>query len=214
MIVADGFYSVYATKGGGMPGAMREQVFSFLGEASPTPTRLVITGHSLGAALANLFTLDAVASLPTVKTVSTTIASPRTGKAAFEKAYDQTYGLKNSTFRIANHYDFVPSLPPNTVLGYEHVGQRFLVAFYEKGAWIPHVLARHSLLNYQDVINHALQLTPQMWAGEFPDHVASSHATMKSVDPDLSAPDTEWASRLQSMADEFEIDPDRKSRAA
>ena len=196
--VSLGFYSVYTDTGAGVATPMQGQVFEFLDKAQPAPTKVIITGHSLGAAVANLFMLDYSASRPSVHTVSVTLASPRTGKSAFRKVYDQTYGLTPRTFRIANQFDWVPSLPPNTILGYEHVGQRFLVAFYLEHGLDTDILSRHSLLNYQTVLVNAMTQPNQIWAPHtFRDAVTEwwyPFRTMKSVYPDLSSETPEWAS--------------------
>ena len=192
--VANGFYAVYTQKGDNMTGSMRDQVFGFLAQVRPAPRKVIVTGHSLGAAVANLFMLDMAASLPGVETVSTTFAAPRTGLESFRKAYEQTFKLTDRTFRVANYYDWVPSLPPHLLLGYDHVGQRFLVAFYLESPYYFAPVSCHSLLNYQTVLDHALAHHPQVWACTFKD-AAQTYVfhKMYSVVPDVSAPDAEWA---------------------
>lgn len=180
--VASGFDSIYRDMGDGMTQPMQEQVFELLDQQNPSPKVVLICGHSLGSSLANLFALDAAVSRPQWTVVSTTYASPRTGKAVWKKTYNNQYKLLETTFRIANHWDIVPYLPPHTVLDYDHVGQQFLVAFYVKDAIIPHYLSRHSMLNYQTVLRNAVHETPQVWIGEFPD-AKNLHWTMRSTEP-------------------------------
>ena len=206
--VSSGFYSVYTGKGGGMTQSMREQVFTYLAGANPAPRKILITGHSLGAAVANLFALDVAASLPGVDVVNTTIAAPRTGKDNWKSAYNDHYKLLDRTYRIANHYDWVPSLPPHSILGFDHVGQRFLVAFYLYSKYYPAPLSWHSLLNYQTVLQHALPRSPQVWVGSFKDHAKTYlFDTMYSVKPDTSAPDAEWETAIREVHDRF-VKPD------
>ena len=200
--VSSGFYSVYTGQGGGMTQSMREQVFGFLQKASPAPKKVLIAGHSLGAAVANLFALDMAASWPHVEVVNTTIASPRVGKSAWQSVYNDHYQLLGRTFRIANHYDWVPSLPPHTLFDFDHVGQRFLVAFYLETPFYPAPLSWHSLLNYQTVLQHALPASPQVWKGHFKDH-ASAYIfhTIYSVVPNTSVADAEWEGELRKVHD-------------
>lgn len=205
--VAVGFYDVYDRKAPGMAMSMREQVFAFLDKA--TPKSVIVTGHSLGAALANLFTLDYAASRGHVALTSTTFASPRSGTAAWAKAYDQTYALKDRTFRVANWFDWVPTLPPNTILGYEHVGQPFLVAFWLEHSLETDILSRHSLLNYQTTLLNALPLEPQAWKGTFRDAVHEKwfpFHTMRSVWPPVGKAPPEWASLWRRLTLEHALD--------
>jgi len=83
--------------------------------------KLFITGHSLGGGLAILFaakyTICSNTKRPEALQGVYTFAGPRVGDRAFATAYNNA--LKEKTFRIVNHRDFVPTLPP---FGYRHVG--------------------------------------------------------------------------------------------
>ncbi|MAX81613.1 MAG: hypothetical protein CL843_15740 [Crocinitomicaceae bacterium] len=70
---------------------------------------LIITGHSLGGAIAQLSALYLRMLEPTVYT----FGAPRVGDPEFVKAYNNS--IKHS-FRVVNGYDWVPSLPPKLVL--------------------------------------------------------------------------------------------------
>lgn len=77
----------------------------------PADRRVLITGHSLGAALATLM----ASWVPSAHLY--TYGSPRVGTAAFKRA------LKNPTnMRYVNCCDVVCRVPPATPLGYVHVG--------------------------------------------------------------------------------------------
>jgi Lipase (class 3) len=78
---------------------------------------LVITGHSLGGALATLLALDVAANTALGTNLSAwTFASPRTGDPSFADTYNQ---VVPNTVRIANRMDLVPKLPLPPL--YQHV---------------------------------------------------------------------------------------------
>ncbi len=94
------------------------------GTARPTyqTKPLLITGHSLGGALASLAAFG-LSNFP-VRAVYT-FASPRVGNGAFRDAYSGlgsgVLGLGQKTFQVACAGDLVP-LVPGVLDGYRHVG--------------------------------------------------------------------------------------------
>jgi predicted lipase len=88
-------------------------------EARP-PRPMVVTGHSLGAALATLFVMENDSKRRFDITTSCTFASPRVGNLEFARAFDL---LPIDSWRIVNTLDIVPKLPPHipVVLEYDHV---------------------------------------------------------------------------------------------
>lgn len=193
--VAGGFYGIYNSKGGDMIQSMREQLFALLTQYSPK--QIYITGHSLGAALSQLFTLDLAISKPTAAPVlNINFASPMVGTSNWKTAYDANVPAANS-IRCYNYWDYVPSLPPSEFIGYTSVGGGFRTAFYVKGEWFVHELSRHSIVNLQTVLTHALPLTPQEWTGTFPDFVDPSR-TMQSNDPPSTAK-VAWADKVREL---------------
>ncbi len=79
--------------------------------ALPAATRILLTGHSLGAALATLM----ASWIPSAHLY--TYGSPRVGDAAFAQS------LKNPlSLRFVNCCDLATRVPPSTVLGYVHTG--------------------------------------------------------------------------------------------
>ncbi|MEL7011321.1 MAG: lipase family protein [Cyanobacteria bacterium J06588_4] len=68
-------------------------------------TKIFITGHSLGGALATMAMLQ-ITTQTDLKPVMYTFASPRTGNSIFAKHF---YDLE--CFRVANSEDIVPTLP-------------------------------------------------------------------------------------------------------
>jgi hypothetical protein len=87
----------------------------------PRPPRpMVVTGHSLGSALATLFVMENASKKKFDITTSCTFASPRVGTLEFARAFDL---LPINSWRIVNTLDVVPKLPPHipVVLEYDHV---------------------------------------------------------------------------------------------
>ena len=159
--VASGFWGIYHTSVSGTQ-SMQEQLFGLLdkynGSAHPIH-RLLVTGHSLGAALCELFTLDlALSHYRDIAYSNYNYAGPQVGNAAFAQLYDsqpREQDPATRTLRIQNTYDVVPCSPPTTFFDYQHVGDAYLVAFYNKDAgWLdPYAkLYDHQALNYQAVL--------------------------------------------------------------
>jgi hypothetical protein len=88
--------------------------------------QLVVTGHSPGAALAELAAPDIDTNVPPkLEPKLTTFGGPRAGLHDFVVAFNTTI---DSCFRVVNRFDIVPHLPlPFTGLPYEHVGVQIAV---------------------------------------------------------------------------------------
>jgi triacylglycerol lipase len=84
-------------------------------ERLPPKTRLTVTGHSLGGALATLHAFVSASLYHEVQLV--TFASPRVGDETFIQCF---HNMCINNTRIYNHPDIVPKVPPE-VIGYEHV---------------------------------------------------------------------------------------------
>lgn len=194
--VASGFYGIYNDLGGSMTQSMRQQLFALIDKYQPR--QLYVTGHSLGAAVSQLFSLDLAISQPT-DSLNINFASPMVGTDSWKTAYESEIAASNS-IRVYNYWDYVSSLPPNK-FGYRTAGNGFLTAFYVKGEWFPHELSRHSIVNLTTVLSHALPLTPQQWTGTFPDYVEPSRA-MESTVPPTTAP-VRWVEKMREHM-EFE----------
>ena len=167
--VASGFYGIYDSVGASMTQSMRQQLFALLDTYQPT--QLYVTGHSLGAALSQLFSLDLAISQPTTS-ANINFSSPMVGTGSWQTAYAATIAAADS-IRVYNYWDYVPSLPPDE-FGYGTVGEGFVTSFYVQGEWFPHELSRHSIVNLTTVLGNALPLDPQQWVGQFPDYVDTS----------------------------------------
>jgi len=109
--VHEGFQKIY--------GAIRDSALDAAKSAFDPGDQTLITGHSLGAALAILFA-DEVVDL-TQNLQVCTFAGPRTGLADFAASHNRRVP---NTVRIVNRWDIVPKVPipvPPLCL-YEHVG--------------------------------------------------------------------------------------------
>jgi triacylglycerol lipase len=109
--VHQGFQAVYQV--------VRESMLAEIHSADPKFTRLIVTGHSLGAALSELAAPDllhngGLAVVPEVQN----FAGPRCGHHDFASSFDAQIG---TCFRVVNAWDIVPHLPPPLAL-FEHVG--------------------------------------------------------------------------------------------
>jgi hypothetical protein len=180
-----------------MTQSMQQQLFTLLSKLS-LPTRIYVTGHSLGAALSQLFTLDLAVSAPAIWTANLNFSSPKVGLGDWQTAYESQPAQQDpakKTVRVYNYWDYVPSAPPYIwpILEYFHVGRGFRTSFYVKDAWLPYESSRHSLANLQVVLQHAVWLTPQVWIGTFQDRTDSSLTIVSTAPP--AGQDVEWSKR-------------------
>jgi len=101
------------------------QLQQLLKDYRRTGDQLILTGHSLGGALAML-TAARFASESRSDEVDAiyTFGQPRAGDRDFARRFDRDFGER--AYRFVNHFDLVTRLPPR-MLGYGHAGQlRFL----------------------------------------------------------------------------------------
>ncbi|PNH05267.1 Lipase [Tetrabaena socialis] len=87
------------------------------------PWRVLVTGHSLGGALATLAAYDLAKRKRTPASAQQAISlysygAPRVGNEPFVEEFDQ---LVRNTWRVTNAHDIVPSVPH--LMGYRHVGR-------------------------------------------------------------------------------------------
>ncbi|KAF5379446.1 hypothetical protein D9615_006564 [Tricholomella constricta] len=86
--------------------------------ASKGVNKVLVTGHSLGAAMALMDALMLKQNLdPSVEIKATLFGLPRAGNAAWADFVDATLG--DTMTRVSNQNDPVPTLPPR-FLGYQH----------------------------------------------------------------------------------------------
>jgi hypothetical protein len=95
---------------------LQQDFIAELASLLPAGANVIVTGHSLGAALSTLLSLDlAVHSKANV--ASYTLASPRVGDLSFGNLFNH---VVQNAYRIANRMDIVPKTPPPPL--YFHVG--------------------------------------------------------------------------------------------
>jgi triacylglycerol lipase len=123
----------------------RESIVANLPPALSGCTQILITGHSLGAAVAVLAAPDVFRGMPpnTIEPRLITFAGPRVGLPDFVTAFNTDI---ESCFRVVNFLDIVPLVPPPP---YVHVGAQIDVD--SRGAL--DVVTRHSLTAYLAGLN-------------------------------------------------------------
>ncbi|MBO0879117.1 MAG: lipase family protein [Mycobacterium sp.] len=120
---------------------VRESIATNLATATAGCDQILVTGHSLGAALAVLAAPDIFRNMPpnTIEPKLITFAGPRVGLSDFVDVFNADI---ESCFRVVNFLDIVPLVPPAP---YVHVGAE--IAINSGGAvdlgW------RHSMIAYQ-----------------------------------------------------------------
>jgi hypothetical protein len=102
--VHDGFYKAYQT----VEDAVRSAVSNLTARHPSFP--VVVTGHSLGAALSTLCGADLAELFPQTEIIVWNFGDPRVGNQAWRDYY---VGFKNirTTYRVINQHDIVPAMP-------------------------------------------------------------------------------------------------------
>jgi triacylglycerol lipase len=104
--------------------------------------RIVVTGHSLGAAPCTLYVVENASKKLIVDPTVCTFASPRVGNATFANAYN---ALGLTSWRIVNAPNLVPNIPPD-IFGYVRVDKEYL--FSSAGKVRSTLACAHSLKTY------------------------------------------------------------------
>jgi triacylglycerol lipase len=117
----------------------------------------VVTGHSLGSALATLFVLENSVKGKFDITLISTLASPKVGNLEFKHVFA---ALTLTSWRIVNVRDVVPKVPPTIpfILDYEHVD----VAYpFDSWAFAKRNLGcYHSIYTYLHWLDNNVKLAP------------------------------------------------------
>jgi triacylglycerol lipase len=126
-------------------------------EARPLrPT--VVTGHSLGSALATLFVMENDATRRFEVGTLCTFASPRVGNLEFARRFDL---LPIDSWRIVNSLDIVPKLPPHIpmVLEYDHVDTEY--SFRSSDFAKNSLVCWHKMETYLHWLDPTFELLPE-----------------------------------------------------
>jgi triacylglycerol lipase len=160
--VAQGFYDIYNSIGTMAPGQAGTSAPSAVaadvaraatsGPAAgidPGSLPLVVTGHSLGGALATLLVADLNATTA-LAPQAWTFASPQVGDATFAARYA---GLSSVSWRIYNQVDVVPYFPVDVSDSYQSVATGYAINSLGKAKWS--LSCAHSLNTYMHVLSPA-----------------------------------------------------------
>lgn len=130
--VEDGFANVYSQCASTILDAIR----------GASPARVIVTGHSMGGALATLCAADIRRAVDLTTTVYT-FASPRVGDPAFAQRFNADCP---DTWRVVNTEDLITNVPPSTsALDARHRGLLDgILHFFDRlpllSAWVRHRL--------------------------------------------------------------------------
>ena len=161
--VAQGFIDIYNTFGTMAPGQQDSapapakfaaDVAQAVSEGlaagvDPAGLPIVVTGHSLGGALATLLVADLTANTP-LKPQAWTFASPNVGDAIFAARYG---ALSTVSWRIYNQVDVVPYFPVDVFDNYQPVTAGYAINSLGKAKWS--LSCAHALDTYMHVLSPA-----------------------------------------------------------
>jgi triacylglycerol lipase len=159
--VAEGFHDIYNTIGTMTPGQQEstsaaaenlaedvaQAATSALAGLDPGDLPMVVTGHSLGGALATLLVADLTANTA-LKPQAWTFASPKAGDSAFAARYG---GLSTVSWRIYNQVDIVPYFPVDVTDNYQAVTAGYPINSLGKAKWS--LGCAHALNTYMHVLS-------------------------------------------------------------
>ena len=131
--VHSGFINAYRSK------EVRGKIHNFVtGEIN----KIIVAGHSYGAALATLCALDLQYNFPKKDYEVFLFGSPRVGNKAFRDSYNKRLF---KTFRVSNGNDIITKIPL-AIMGYRHVGINLHIGFFR----IPGLFSfsQHNLCKY------------------------------------------------------------------
>jgi triacylglycerol lipase len=159
--VAQGFYDIYNTFGTMTPGQQdstpapatfaadvaRAATEGLAADVDPAGLPIVVTGHSLGGALATLLVADLAANTA-LQPQAWTFASPKVGDAIFAARYGS---LSSVSWRIYNLVDVVPYFPIDVFNSYQPVTTGYAINSLGKAKWS--LGCAHALNTYMHVLS-------------------------------------------------------------
>ncbi|PSC69206.1 alpha beta-hydrolase [Micractinium conductrix] len=119
-LVHSGFWRAYTANGNRdtLRGEVQDIVGGFSGASQP---RILVTGHSLGGALAMLAAYDIAEAFPEAEVTVVTFGAPRVGNRAFAALHRARVP---HAFQLVNDQDPVPRVPTT---GFKHAGLPVLI---------------------------------------------------------------------------------------
>lgn len=149
-LVHDGFADTFES--------MREDIVDAVKEHAAAFDRVIVTGHSLGGAIATLAYATIVTWFPLARvTMGVVFGCPRVGNPEFAMAF-RTIGGMASFWRYELLHDPVPDLPPPTLFGlynYKHVGEQ--IVLHRKFA---DAAENHAIASYRRAVSETVRLQP------------------------------------------------------
>ncbi|KAH6784306.1 hypothetical protein C2S52_009265 [Perilla frutescens var. hirtella] len=140
-------------------------VIEHLKKNNDTTTRLIVTGHSLGGALAVVFAAalvmhDQIQLLERLEAVYT-FGQPRVGNAEFGEFMEEQFKLYGVEYcRFVYNNDFVPRIPPdNSLFMYKHFGK----CIYINSIYEAKIVKEEPLKNYFACGSGATRRIDAMW---------------------------------------------------
>jgi len=135
--------------------AVQEQIRTAKGR--PPRRSFVVTGHSLGSALATLFVMKNKGKNRFDITTACTFASPRVGETEFAEQFNQ---LALTSWRIVNTQDVVPKLPLRLpFFDYRHVATPY--EFSSEGVVKRKIGCWHSMETYLHWLDPKIDVDPE-----------------------------------------------------
>jgi hypothetical protein len=108
---------------------------------------VVVTGHSLGAALGTLYVAQNAHAKLLTNPLICTFGSPRVGDPEFVRNFNR---LRMTSSRIVNEYDPIPDLPPE-IFGFKHI--KGLQSNKMTTEVVPHPVCFHHIKTYQHLLD-------------------------------------------------------------
>jgi hypothetical protein len=139
-MVHHGFYSAYhnTTVRPGILNAVKKAKEYYGGDLD-----IIVTGHSMGGAMASFCGLDLTVNHEAKNVMVMTFGQPRVGNAVFASYYSK---LVPNTFRVTHEHDIVPHLPPY----YTHFPQKTYHHF-SREVWLTKVGVGSLVYNVEKV---------------------------------------------------------------
>jgi hypothetical protein len=132
------------------PGQVKAAIAKHAAKVAPQSASqtksIVVTGHSLGSALATLYVARAETDKDISISLLCTFASPLVGDGAFAMWFD---GLGVESWRIVNEADIVPTVPP-AAFGFQHIKTEYGYTSTDICTNIPCNHEMHSYLHLLD----------------------------------------------------------------